>query len=142
MGTSKSKECITVYVDLEKAFELTHPLVVVHEANKLGIKSNMLAYIIDYLRDRKCTVKFQGNKSQVRVFDIGTPHGSCISPLLLNIVMNRLISKDPEDICTLEYPNGVQIVSYADNIVIMSIHIDRNTLIQQALTTLDQRLNV
>ena len=56
--------------------------------------------------------------------------------------MNRLISKDPDDICTLEYPNGVQIVSYADNIVIVSNHTDRNTLIQQALTTLDQRLNV
>ena len=56
--------------------------------------------------------------------------------------MNRLISKDPDDICTLEYPNGVQIASYADNIVIMSNHIDRNTLIQQALTTFDQRLNV
>ena len=66
MGTSKSKECIAVYVDLQKAFELTHPLVVVHEANKLGIKCNMLAYIIDYLRDGKCTVKFQGNKSEVR----------------------------------------------------------------------------
>ena len=49
MGTSKSKEWIAVYG--EKAFELTHPLVAVHEANKLGIKGNMLAYIVDYLRD-------------------------------------------------------------------------------------------
>ena len=56
--------------------------------------------------------------------------------------MNRFISKDPDDICTLEYPNGVQIVSYADDIVIMSNHIDRNTLIQQALITLDQRCRV
>ena len=65
-----------------------------------------------------------------------------MSPFLLNIVMNRLISKDPDDICTSEYPNGFQIVSYADNKVIVSNHTDRNTLIQQALTTLDQRLNV
>ena len=56
--------------------------------------------------------------------------------------MNRLISKDPDDICTSEYPNGVQIVSYADNKVIVSNHTDKNTLIQQALTTLDQILNV
>ena len=28
IGTGKSKECIAVYVDLEKASELTHPLVV------------------------------------------------------------------------------------------------------------------
>ena len=52
-------------------FELTHPLVVAHEASKLGIKGNMLDYIIDYLRDRKGTVKYQGNKSQVRDFDLG-----------------------------------------------------------------------
>ena len=143
MGTGKkSKECIVVYVDLEKAFELTHPLVVAHEASKLGIKGNMLAYIVDYLRDRKGMVKYQGNKSQVRDFDLGTPQGSCISPFLFNLVMNRLISKDPDDICTLEYPNGVQIVSYADDIVIMSNHVNRNSLIQRALTTLDQRCRV
>ena len=102
----------------------------------------MVAYIVDYLRDRKGTVKYQGNKSQVRYFDLGTPQSSCISPFLFYIVMNRLISKDPDDICTLEYPNGVQLVSYADDIVIMSNHINRNTLIQQALTTLDQRCRV
>ena len=140
MGTSKDKECIAVYVDIEKTLELTHSLVVVHEADKLGIKDNMLAYKVNYLRDRKGTVKFQGNKSQVRYFDLGTPQGICISPFLFNIVMNRLIIY--YYICTLEYPNGVQIVSYADDIVIMSNHIDRNTVIQQALTTLDQRCRV
>ena len=140
MGTSKDKECIAVYVDIEKTLELTHSLVVVHEASKLGIKDNMLAYKVNYLRDRKGTVKFQGNKSQVRDFDLGTPQGICISSFLFNIVMNRLIIY--YYICTLEYPNGVQIVGYADDIVIMSNHIDRNTVIQQALTTLDQRCRV
>ena len=74
-GKGKNKECIAVYVDLEKAFELTHPLVVAHEASKLGIKGNMLANIVDHLSDRKGTVKFQGNKYQVRDFDLGTPQG-------------------------------------------------------------------
>ena len=80
----------------------------------------MLAYIVDYISNRKGTVKFQGSKSQVKDFDLGTPQGSCISPFLFNIIMNRLISKESDDTCTLEYPDGVQIVSYADDIVIMS----------------------
>ena len=141
-GKSNNKECIAVCVDLEKAFELSHPLVVTHEASKLGIKGNMLAYIVDYLSNRKGTVKFQGSKSQVKDFYLGSPQGSCISPFLFNIVMNWLFSKEPDDICTLEYPDGVQIISYADDIVIMSNEPDRNTLIQQALTTLDQRCRV
>ena len=142
VGKLNNKECIAVYIDLEKAFELAHPLVVAHEASKLGIKGNMLAYIVDYLSDRKGTVKFQGSKSQVKDFDLGTPQGSCISPFLFNIIMNRLISEEPDDICTLRYPDGVKIVSYADDIVIMSNEPERNTLIQQALTTLDQRCRV
>ena len=61
----------------------------------------MLAYIVDYLSNRKGTVKFQGSKSQVKDFDLGTPHGSCtISPFLFTIIMNRLISKESDDICT------------------------------------------
>ena len=56
--------------------------------------------------------------------------------------MNRLISEEPGDICTLRYPDGVKIVSYADDIVIMSNEPERNALIQQALTTLDQRCRV
>ena len=53
MGTSWNKECIAVNVDLEKAFEWAHPLVKVHEASKIGIKGNMLAYIVDYLKIEK-----------------------------------------------------------------------------------------
>ena len=51
-------------------------------------------------------------------------------------------SEEPEDICTLRYPDGVKIVSYADDIVIMSNEPERNTLIQQAFSTLDQRCRV
>ena len=138
-GKRNNKECVAVYIDLEKAFELAHPLVVAHGASKLGIKGNVLAHIVDDLSDRKGTVKYQGSKSQVKDFDLGTPQGSCISPFLFNIIMNRLISKEPDDICTSRYPDGVKIVSYADDIVIMSNEPERNTLIRQALTTLDQR---
>ena len=139
MNSKTNKDCIAVYVDLEKAFELAHPLVVAHEASKLGIKGHMLAYIVDYLKDRKGTVKYQGTKSQVRDFDLGTPQGSCISPFLFNMIMNRLISKETDDICPLPYPDEVQIVSYADDIAIICNHKNKNELIQQALATLDQR---
>ena len=55
------------------------------------------------------------------------------------MIMNRLISKETDDICPLPYPDEVQIVSYADGIAIICKHKDKNELIQQALATLDQR---
>ena len=140
MNSKTNKDCIAVYVDLEKAVELAHPLVVAYEASKLGIEGHMLAYIVDYLKDRKGTIKYQGTKSQVRDFDLRTPQGSCISPFWFNTVMNRLISKETDDMCPLPYPDEVQTVSYADDIAIISNHKDKNELIQQALAALDQPL--
>ena len=136
----QNKDRIAVYVDLDKAFELAHPLVVAYEGSKLGIEGHMLPYIVDYLKDRKGTVKYQGTKSQVRDFDLGTPEGSCISPFWFNTIMNRIISKETDDICPLPYPHEVQILSYADDIVIICNHKDKNESIHQALATFDQPL--
>ena len=114
-----AREKINIFTDSLSALQALQKIPPVDNVQiinpKLGIKGNMLAYIVDYLNDRKGTVKFQGSKSQVKDFDLGTPQGSCISPFLFNIIMNRLISKDPDDICSLRYPDGVKIVSNADD---------------------------
>ena len=58
-----------------------------------------------------------------------------MSPFLFDMIMNRLLSKETEDICPLPYPKEVQIVSYADDIGIICNHKDKNELIQQAVAT-------
>ena len=99
-GSPGNKHALAASIDLEKAFELADPNVVIDEAAKLGIKHHLLAYMHLYLQNRKGCIKMQGAKSSMKNFDLGTPLGSCISPFLFNIIMNRLISNktDPNQL--------------------------------------------
>ena len=102
-----------IFVDFEKAFELVRSEVVLEAAVEMGIKGNLLAWIKDYLSDRKGHVNFQGETSDTLGFENGTPQGSVISPLLFNLVMNKLVRKE-------DYPKSVTLVSYADDVKIIN----------------------
>ena len=56
-GSTGNKHALAAYIDLEKAFELADPHVIIDEAAKLGIKGHLLAYMYKYLQDRKGCVK-------------------------------------------------------------------------------------
>lgn len=64
-----------ILLDLEKAFELADPTTITYIFAEKGIKGQLLVRIVNYLTDRKATVKFQGHISQSRTFEKGTPPG-------------------------------------------------------------------
>ena len=144
-GSTGNKHALAAFIDLEKAFELADPIVVIDEAAKLGIKGHLLAYMHHYLQNRKGCVKMQGAKSTMKDFDLGTPQGSCISPFLFNIIMNRLISNktDPHQLPYKTYPSQVTLISYADDIAMVSYearNIDKH--VQKALSALDDNCSL
>lgn len=61
----------------------------------------------DFLTDRKASVRFQGRTSRPHLHLLGTPQGSCLSPLLFNILLAELQ--------TIKYDTGVQTLIYADD---------------------------
>ena len=100
----------TIFFDLEKAFELVTKEVLLESAAQLGIRGRLLLWLDDYVTNRTGTVHFQGKTSKVNYLSNGTPQGSSLSPLLFNMVINRLLQ--------LDQGSKVQMTAYADDLAI------------------------
>ena len=81
---------VTIFLDLEKAFELVSKEVLLESAALLGIRGQLLSWLDDYLTNRTGAVHFQGKTSKVNHLPNGTPQGSSLSPVLFNMVISRL----------------------------------------------------
>jgi len=75
----------------------------------------------------KCPVyedgQYKGGKKQT----IGTPQGGVISPLLANIYMH-LVDKIVNDYRKLFYQQGIRIIRYADDFVLMGKQITQHAI--------------
>ena len=81
----------TIFLDLEKTFELVSKEVLLESAALLGIRGRLLSRLDDYLTNRTGAVHFQGKTSKVNHLSNGIPQGSSLSPVLFNMVINRLL---------------------------------------------------
>ena len=101
--TGYKSRSATMYIDLEKAFELVSKEVLL-----LGIRGQHLMWLDVYLTNRSGTVQFQGKKSKVNHLPNGTPQGTSLSPTLFNMVFNHLLQ--------LNLGSKIQILAYADDL--------------------------
>ena len=123
------KSCsATLFIDLEKAFELVSKEVLLESAALLGIRGQMLMWLDDYLTNRTGTVHFQGKKPKVNHLTNGTPQGSSLSPTLFNMVINQILQ--------LNLGSKVQMIAYAGNLAIHGGPIGEDILYKQMITAL------
>ena len=109
---ANEKAKFSVFLDLKGAFDRANRQIILYQLAQMGVKGKLLAWIRDYLTDRKGYVHFQGSSSTVREFELGTPQGGVLSPTLFNVLMNV--------IATTQLPKGASIVVYADDILIQA----------------------
>ena len=83
---------VAVFLDLEKAFELASADAILTALVRKGIRGRLLAWTEDYLRRRRARVRFQGHYSASRELENGTPQGGILSPSLINLLMEQLVS--------------------------------------------------
>ncbi|XP_069987694.1 uncharacterized protein [Penaeus vannamei] len=103
----KSVEYLVIY---KGAFDKANGEVIMYELAMLGVTGTLLKWIGDYLSERRACVWFQGCLSEEKNLELGTPQGGVLSPTLFNVLMNRISSES--------YPQGVQPIIYADDILI------------------------
>jgi ribonuclease HI/exonuclease III len=113
---------IAIFLDLEKAFELSNKLAITDKLIERGVKGRMLAWLADYLTDRSACVRFQGVSSENLKFENGTPQGAIVSPLLFNLLM--------EDVVSQKYTKNTSIYSYADDLLLINKKAEKEHLLE------------
>ena len=95
-----------IAVDVAGAFaKVSHPGLV-YKASRYGLSGTLLAWLQDYLRDRRLQVTINGSTSPLYPTFPGVPQGSIIGPTLYLLYTN-----DAED----HLPAGVELAAYADD---------------------------
>ena len=120
----------TIFLDLEKAFELVSKEVILESTLRQGIKGKIIAWLDNYLTHRSGIVQFQGESSATQTFNNGTPQGSSLSPTLFNMVINQLLQ--------LNLGKGTQMIAYADDIAISISNMGEHKVYQKMTTALER----
>ena len=117
---------ITVFLDIQAAFDTANPSVILEHLVDLGIKGQLLEIIRNYLSERCAKVYYKGYLTpNAKKFELGTPQGGVLSPFLFNILIDKLMKA-----IALPSPN-CKIICYADDIC---IHTTDATEMQNILT--------
>ena len=113
ISRTRRKRAAAVYLDLQKAFELVNKDIILSELITAGVHGRLLAWTSDFLANRRAKVRFQNCYSNPQSFENGTPQGSSLSPTLFNYYLNIFLR--------LQLPEGVRILTYADDLVIYCV---------------------
>lgn len=100
------KKCITIFLDLAKAFDTVSTHILLRKLEQMGIRGLPLQLLKSYLSNRYQSVKIGNVISSSLPITHGVPQGSILAPTLFLIYMNQL--------CNLKMTNG-SIMSFADD---------------------------
>jgi hypothetical protein len=127
-----NKQVDIVYLDFSKAFDCIPHSLLIHKLTSMGFSGNILAWLNNYLSNRRQRVVLKGACSSYLHVRSGVPQGSILGPLLFILYINDIFS------CVND--ESVNLALYADDSKISKIvqSEDDCEVLQGALNTLVQ----
>ena len=89
-GLIKNRHVVSIFFDLEKAYDTTWRYGIVKDLHKTGIKGNMAAFIKNFLSHRNFTVRHENASSDMHKQETGVPQGSILSVTLFILKINSI----------------------------------------------------
>jgi hypothetical protein len=123
------KYALSIFIDIRGAFDNVWWPGLFRVLRHKRIPYEFLALLKSYLSDRTVTLT-QGSVSVHKLITKGCPQGSVLGPTLWNFMLDPLIDS--------EWPEGIKVVAYADDLAIIVTSDSRQTLINTAQSALDR----
>ena len=131
-GLQEKKHTLTVWIDMERAFDKVWKDGLRLKLRKSGVSGCMYQWISQYLNNRQARVHANGAYSRKKTLREGVPQGGVLSPTLFLVFINDIVR---------DLPKNVKGAIYADDLVIWCSeeHISTaNYRIQEALRVLQE----
>ena len=108
-GFQDKKHTLTVWIDMEKAFDKVWKDGLKLKLQKSGVSGCMFKWISQYLNNRQARVHLNGAWSRKKTLKEGVPQGGVLSPTLFLVFINDIVR---------ELPRNVHGAIYADDLVL------------------------
>ena len=87
---ARRQHCVSVFFDIEKAYDTSWKYGVIRDLHDMGIRGNLLAFIKNYLTERSFKVRLGTTYSQSEPQEEGFPQGGVLSVTLFLIRVNKM----------------------------------------------------
>lgn len=108
--------CLSVFFDLEKAYDTTWRYGILRDLANLGIRGRMLNCLHDFLSNRTFQVRLGTVLSRIFVQENGVPQGCVLSTTLFIVKMNSINRAIPRTVMHSIYVDDLQIACRASSL--------------------------
>ena len=112
---ANSEHVVSIFFDMEKAYDLTWRHGILMDLHEAGIEGRMFKFIENFLRPRSFKVKVNEILSVTKVQTEGILQGSVVSPIFFILKINKIVAKLLDD-------NRLQISLHMDDLQISYRH--------------------